>query len=148
MFLYSKDIASTAPELARLLRQGHMFEQRLLPRYPLQRSAEVLRNGTLRYPATTRDIARGGVGLEVDSRAVAALAQGGAVLTTGDKFDVRLSDVPATDGTMVVLQIRCQAHFVRRLSQNRYAIGAKFIHFDSLESEQLLDALVQSCCSK
>jgi hypothetical protein len=125
-----------------------MFEQRLLPRYPLQRSAEVLRNGTLRYPAITRDIARGGVGLEVDSHAVAALAQGGTVLTTGDQFDVRLSDVPAADGRMSVLKIRCQAHFVRRLSQNRYVIGAKFIHFDSPESEQLLDALVKRCCTK
>ena len=122
-----------------------MIEQRLLPRFPLQLSAEVLRNGTSRYAATTRDIARGGVGLEVDSHAVTALAQGGSVLTTGDQFDVRISDVPAKDGRMAVLQIRCQAHFVRRLSQNRYAVGAKFVRFDSPESEQLLDALVKSC---
>lgn len=124
-----------------------MIEQRLLPRYPLQRSAEVLRSGTLRYAATIRDIALGGVGLEVDSHAAAALAQAGSVLTTGDQFDVRLCDVPASNGGTAVLQIRCQAHFVRRLSQTRYAVGAKFIRFDSPESEQLLDALVKSCCS-
>lgn len=117
-----------------------MQERRLFPRYPLSRPLVLLGADGQRFEATSCDISRGGVGLLIDRATAVALARGGAVLTVGDHFDLVFPEGPgeAAAGT---LTLDCRVRFIRRLSMDRYSVGAMFEQVDG-PREALLDGLI------
>lgn len=107
-----------------------MQERRLFPRYPLSRSV-LLQNGNGdRFAATSSDISEGGIGLLIDRATAVALAQGGAVLTVGDRFDLVFAG-PDDDLELAGLLLDCRVRYIRRLSMDRYCVGAMFEDVDA-----------------
>jgi len=118
-----------------------MQERRLFPRYPFEQS--VLLHGTedAQLLGRTIDISMAGVGLLLTREAALALAQGGSVLTPGDRFRLTL-DTAAKSGKAKPLSLECRVERVRRLSQEEYLAGALFAEPDT-SSEEALAALIQ-----
>lgn len=82
-----------------------------------------------------------GVGVEVSRETVQALAQGGAVLTAGDNFQVLLGQATLGADSAGVLCLDCRAQVVRRLSLDQYHVAALFHGLDS-DAEAALGALI------
>ena len=120
-----------------------MIERRPSPRYQVETPVVVYFEKSARFTGLTRDASRGGLGLELGRHAVEALAQGGSVLTTGDRFRVEIDGVPGGPDPVVVA---CRTSFVRRLAQDRYAIGAQFQRFEAGEARY--DAFLARCASE
>jgi hypothetical protein len=73
---------------------------------------------------------------------VVALAQGGSILTPGDRLRVLLPGTlnPSLEGG---LTLECQGRHVRRLSREQYQVGVRFL--DPTPGQTAgLEALVQS----
>lgn len=103
-----------------------MPERRVFPRFPLERPVELRGPDGARFDVRSSDISVAGIGLRVSHTMVVALAQGGTILTTGDRFELVLPgtlNASAQGG----LTLGCRVKQVRRLSQHEYHVGAWFI---------------------
>jgi hypothetical protein len=115
-----------------------MQERRLYPRVSLDYPVALRGGNGRRFAARSVDISMAGVGLLVSREAVQALAQGGAVLTAGDNFQVTLgSEGPGA------LCVDCRAQVVRRLSLDQYHVAALFHGLDA-DAESAVASLIQS----
>ncbi len=101
-------------------------DRRLFPRYSFTRPAAVRGPDGALLEARSRDISAVGISLLMARDAVAALAQGGSILTIGDRFQLLL---PSTLGSSLEgdLTLKCRATYVRRLSLVEYQVGARFL---------------------
>jgi hypothetical protein len=115
-----------------------MQERRLYPRVSLDHPVALRGGNGRRFAARSVDISMAGVGVVVSREAVQALAQGGAVLTAGDSFQVTLG--PEGPG---VLCLDCRAQVVRRLSLDQYHVAALFHGLDA-GAQSALVALIES----
>jgi hypothetical protein len=66
------------------------------------------------------------MGLLLPHAVVVELAQGGSILTTGDRFQLVLSGTlnPSSQGG---LTLNCRVRHVRRLSREEYQVGVWFV---------------------
>ena len=108
-----------------------MIERRPFPRYQIELPLEVFLGESQGFTGMGRDISRSGIGLELARDAVEALAQSGSVLNTGDRFHLTMEMQPPGAGRLVA---ECHTSFVRRLSQDRYIVGARFLNLDGGEA--------------
>ena len=102
-------------------------ERRLSVRHPHRCPLTLAGGEGLRFAAQSTDVARAGLGLETDREAVVALAQGGALLTPGDRVGVHLPGVAPGDPEAV---LPARVRHVRRVSQGRYHVGVVFEALD------------------
>ena len=118
-------------------------DRRFSPRYPFTQSVELRgpEDGA-RFAARSCDISSVGTSLLMVRDAVVALAQGGTILTAGDRFQLL---VPGTLNRSLAggLRLECRVRYVRRLSHEQYKVGARFID-PSSGQEAGLAALVES----
>jgi c-di-GMP-binding flagellar brake protein YcgR len=85
----------------------------------------------------TTDVSLNGMGMLMRRDVVVALAQGGSVLTPGDRFDVVLSpDVSQADG-LIGPTVPGRVRHVRRLSQHEYQVGVLFEEVDTAQQAAL-----------
>ena len=117
-----------------------MQERRLFPRYPIERSVELLGAQGARFQARTSDISATGLGLRLSRAAVLALAQGGTILTTGDDIQLAVAR-GSSDPWPGELSLNCRVKHVRRLSQDEYLVGVWLID-PSPAQKSGLEALV------
>ncbi len=118
-----------------------MIERRLFPRYCVELRAEVWQPEGKVYQAIGTELGRGGVALDLDCAVVEGMACVGGKLNQGDRFRLRLHLGDVASGGM--LSAECRAAYVRRLSQDRYAIGARFHHIEGGEAR--LEAFLSWC---
>lgn len=86
-----------------------------------------------RFAARTSDVSVQGMGLYLAHDAILALAQGGRLLTPGDRFDVVLSpNIVDADG-VIGPTLGSRVRHVRRLSQREFLVG---VRFDGLDNGQ------------
>lgn len=114
-----------------------MHERRFAPRYRWRQPLHVQGEGGARFAAESRDVSLAGVAVVVTTEAALALAQGGSVLTLGDRLEVIL---PAVDGGPVAVPGRVR--HVNRQSQGEYQVGLVLAPRDPAE-EAALAALVE-----
>lgn len=101
-----------------------MQERRLFPRYSYEQPIQLVGLSGELFNAESSDISINGIVLQTSRHAVVGLAQGGAVLTAGDRVRLRLFPETANGGSGIFLEGR--ARHVRRLSQDRYLVGVWF----------------------
>lgn len=103
-----------------------MQERRLSPRYAYAQPVELSDRRGVRYQGRSSDISVTGIGLLLSRNVVVALAQGGSILTTGDRFQLILPGTlnPSSQGG---LTLECRVRHVRRLSREEYQVGAWFV---------------------
>ncbi len=89
------------------------------------------------FDAESSDISVNGIVLQTTRHAVVGLAQGGAILTAGDRVKLRLYPETANNGNGILLEGR--ARHVRRLSQDRYLVGVWFDRQTDEGSSGLVD---------
>ena len=101
-------------------------DRRFSPRYPFVQTVELHDADGARYDARSSDISAVGISLLMARGAVVALAQGGSILTAGDRFQMLL---PGTLNASVAggLTLKCRVRHVRRLSRAEYQVGARFL---------------------
>jgi c-di-GMP-binding flagellar brake protein YcgR len=113
-----------------------MQERRLFPRYSLSQPVGLLGPLGERFEARTSEISMTGIGLLMHRDTVVALAQGGSILTAGDRLRVRLPGAADTPFASV-LDIDCQVRLVRRLSQDEYIVVVLFTDVDAAQKAAL-----------
>ena len=117
-----------------------MIERRLSPRYPLDWPLDVRAPTELAFDAQLTDISATGIGFLTSHTAVQGLAQGGGLLTPGDRVSVewrvRTGDVLAES-----LEMECRVRHVRRIARDRFHVGALFIDPDA-EQGPLIERLL------
>jgi hypothetical protein len=122
-----------------------MIERRMFPRFPVRLRAEISQDGDASFEAVAIELSRSGLSLETTRETVEVLAQGGSVLTPGDRFRVQLEFGEAT-GCSGSLKVDCLTSHARRISQARYHIGARF---DGIETgEARLEAYLNWCAQQ
>ena len=103
-----------------------MQDRRLFPRYSYNSPVELRSRQGARFDAQSWEVSSVGIGLLMERSTVAALAQGGSILSTGDQFELIM--VGAADPYFGdSLRVDCRVRHVRRLSQEQYLIGAWFV---------------------
>lgn len=117
-----------------------MKDRRHFRRFALSRPVGLVGADGQRAEAVTSEISLAGAGLLLDRRAVVALAQGGSILTAGDRVQLRLP-LPATGPRLDAFVIDGQVRLVRRLSQAQYVAVVLFTDGDDA-SRSALSALV------
>ena len=119
-----------------------MQERRMYPRFTFTQTVELRGPNGSRFDAESCDISVAGLGMFMRHGVVIALAQGGSILTPGDRLQVLLSGTlnPSLEGG---LKLECQVKHVRRLSRYQYQVGVRFL--DPTPGQTTgLEALVQS----
>jgi len=103
-----------------------MQESRLTIRYAYSQPVELSDRRGVRYQGRSSDISITGIGLYLSRNVVVAMAQGGSVLTTGDRFQLILPGTlnPSSQGG---LTLECRVRHVRRLSRDEYQVGVWFV---------------------
>ena len=117
-------------------------DRRISPRYSYTQSLELRGTDGARFEARSCDISAVGMSLLMARHVVVALAQGGSILTIGDRFQLLLPGTlnPSLDGG---LTLNCRVRHVRRLSREEYQVGAWFL--DPTPGQRAgLKALVES----
>ena len=101
-------------------------DRRLSPRYSFVQPLELRGPDGACFEASSCDISTIGLSLLMARDAVVALAQGGSILTTGDRFQLLL---PGTLNSSVEggLTLQCRVRHVRRLSREKYQVGVWFL---------------------
>ena len=119
-----------------------MQERRLSPRYAYSQPVELSDRRGVSYQGRSNEISVTGIGLLLSRHVVVALAQGGSILTTGDRFHLILpgSLNPSSQGG---LTLECRVTTVRRLSREEYQVGASFVD-PSTGQKSGLAALVEA----
>lgn len=109
-----------------------MQERRLSARYRYHCRAAV-RGAHVGYSdMEICEVSMTGLTLWVTREVVVALAQGGSILTPGDRIQV-LSQGAAVAGRTAEVALSCRVQHVRRLSQDRYQVGTRFEVLDPLQ---------------
>ena len=96
----------------------------------------------MQFDVESCDISVAGLGMVMRHDIVVALAQGGSILTPGDRLQVLLPGTlnPSLEGG---LTLECQVKHVRRLSREQYQVGVRFL--DPTPGQTAgLESLVQS----
>jgi hypothetical protein len=103
-----------------------MQERRLTPRYTYTQPVELRDRRGVRYQGSSCEISVSGISLLLSRNVVVAMAQGGSLLNTGDRFQLILSGTlnPSTQGG---LTLECRVRHVRRLSREEYQVGVWFV---------------------
>jgi hypothetical protein len=103
-----------------------MQDRRLSPRYAYSQPVELRDRWGVRHQGCSNDISISGIGLLLSHNVVVAIAQGGSVLTTGDRFRLILPGIlnPSSQGE---LTLECRVRHVRQLSREEYQVGVWFI---------------------
>ncbi|WP_078120073.1 PilZ domain-containing protein [Thiosocius teredinicola] len=114
-----------------------MQERRLFPRYSYEQPMQLVGLDGELFDAESSDISVNGIVLQTTRHAVVGLAQGGAILTAGDRVKLRLYPETANNGNGILLEGR--ARHVRRLSQDRYLVGVWFDRQTDEGSSGLVD---------
>jgi len=119
-----------------------MEDRRLSPRYACTQPVELRDRRGVRYQGRTCEISNSGISLLLSRNVVVAMAQGGSILTTGDRFKMILSGTlnPSPQGG---LTLECRVRHVRRLSREEYQIGVWFVE-PSVGQKAGLAALVEA----
>lgn len=116
-----------------------MQERRLCPRYFFATRLQVWGGSGDPLQAHTTEISLGGIGFVMQHSAVVALAQGGAILTIGDRLQIALDAGAAGGGG---LRLPGSVRGVRRVSRDEYRVA---VTFDEVTPSQelVLTALVE-----
>jgi len=103
-----------------------MNERRLPLRYACSHPVELRDRRGVRYQGRSSDISISGIGLLLSRNVVVAMAKGGSILATGDRFQLFLPGTlnPSSQGG---LALECRVRHVRRLSREEYQVGAWFV---------------------
>lgn len=118
-----------------------MHERRLTPRYSVEWPVTLHWQDSETFEVRACDISVTGIGLMVPRNAVVALAQGGSILTPGDRLQVGLAGA-ADSGAHDRVTLEGRVRHVRRLAHERYQLGIWFA--DCTPPQQAaLDALVE-----
>jgi len=119
-----------------------MEDRRLSPRYACTQPVELRDRRGVRYQGRTCEISSSGISMLLSRNVVVAMAQGGSILTTGDRFKLILSGTlnPSPQGG---LTLECRVRHVRRLSREEYQIGVWFVE-PSVGQKAGLAALVEA----
>lgn len=102
-----------------------MQDRRRSPRYSFTRPMVVSGRGGEVFEARSSDISATAIGLLMARSVVVALAQGGSILTTGDRFELAFAQGGTSDPADG-LHLDCRVRHVRRLSREQYVVGAQF----------------------
>jgi hypothetical protein len=124
-----------------------MQERRLFPRYSLSQPVGLVGPRDACFEARSSEISMAGVGLLMNRAIVVALAQGGSILTAGDRLRVRLPTTasgPAPFG----LEIDGQVKLVRRLSRDEYIAVVLFGDIDATQKAALAAVVEQAKASR
>jgi hypothetical protein len=109
----------------------------LLPRYRYNTEVTIRHPGGERFAVQTTDVSLSGLGMRMSRDVVVALAQGGSVLTPGDRIQIVLSpNVTSADG-LIGPRVEGRVRHVRRLSQNEYHVGVRFEDPDAAQQAAL-----------
>lgn len=122
-----------------------MHERRLSHRYAYTRPVELRDRRGVRYQGRSCDISVSGIGLLLSRNVVVALAQGGSILTTGDRFRLILSGT-LNASSQGGLTLECRVRYVRRLSRDGYEVGVWFVE-PSAGQQAGIEALVEDARS-
>jgi hypothetical protein len=114
-----------------------MLERRIVPRYPFERPVELSSPQGRQFVAEGCDISAVGICMTLSHAAVVALAQGGGLLTPGDAVQVEIALPMAQQAAEVRLAVACRVSHVRRQSQDRYIVAARFANLRRAEQETL-----------
>lgn len=123
-----------------------MTEQRLAPRFACRWPVEVDGPEHRRFHAQAADISETGIAMLVDRAAAACLAPSGGVLSPRVppvSIAVQVPGQPGVGGPRLEGRVR----HIRRLSQEQYLIGIKFIEPDAsrlLEIRALVEQAMRS----
>lgn len=109
----------------------------MVPRYRYKMEVTVCHNGGTSFAARTSDVSQHGMGLQLGREVVVALAQGGSVLTPGDRFEVVLSPHIASADGVIGPTLLARVRHVRRLSQSDYHVGVWFNDPDASQQAAL-----------
>ncbi len=114
----------------------------MYPRFSYSQEVELRDHDGVRFDAESCDISIAGMGMFMSRDVAVAMAQGGSVLTPGDRFRVLLPGTlnPSLEGG---LTLECQVKHARRLSRDRYQVGVLFLN-PSAGQTAGLEALVSS----
>ncbi|MGB5201250.1 MAG: PilZ domain-containing protein [Sedimenticolaceae bacterium] len=126
-----------------------MQERRLYPRYQFTLPVGVHGPDGYRASVQSCEISVSGLGLAMSRAAVTALAQGGTVLTPGDRLWVSLPGVPdsAVDDVPAVAAGRglaCRAVLVRRLALDQYIAAVAFVAPDAAQQRAIAELVEQA----
>ena len=119
-----------------------MQERRMYPRFTYTQTVELRGPSGMQFDVESCDISVAGLGMFMRHDIVVALAQGGSILTPGDRLQVLLPGTlnPSLEGG---LTLECQVKHVRRLSREQYQVGVRFL--DPTPGQTAgLESLVQS----
>jgi hypothetical protein len=126
-----------------------MRERRLFPRYQFTLPVGVQGPDGYRASVQSCEISVSGLGLTMDRAAVTGLAQGGTLLTPGDRVWVSLPGVPdsAADDVAAVAAGRglaCRAVHVRRLALDKYIAAVAFVAPDAAQQRAIVELVEQA----
>ena len=102
----------------------------------------MLRRDATVFEVVASDVSAVGVGCRVSREAVIALAQGGSVLTPGDRLRLTLGGRCADPAEGVEFDGRVR--HVRRLSRDEYLVGLVFDEPDRQQEAAIADLLVEA----
>jgi hypothetical protein len=126
-----------------------MRERRLFPRYQFTLPVRVHGPDGYRASVQSCEISVSGLGLTMDRAAVTGLAQGGTLLTPGDRLWVSLPGVPdsAADSVAAVGAgggLACRAVHVRRLAFDKYVAAVAFVAPDAAQQRAIAELVDQA----
>ena len=103
-----------------------MEERRLYPRYGFTWPVTLHGPRDYRVEVEACEISLSGLGLMMDRSTVLGLAQGGTLLTPGDRLRANLPGVPS-GGSGDAAGVTCRVVHVRRISYDRYVVALVFV---------------------
>ena len=119
----------------------------MIPRYRYNVEVTICREADKGFSGRTSDVSLSGMGLRLPREVVLALAQGGNLLTPGDRFSIILSPFVESVDAVIGPTIPARVRHVRRLSQHDYHVGVLFENLDEAQ-QKALEVLVSQAVSQ
>lgn len=115
------------------------MEKRRYQRVPVQVSAVVTTEDSVRIDAVALDISSDGLRIECNTKQRNMITPLGSLIRNGKPVSVFVDiNLPDKDGQLSKIVVRCNVAFSRRISSDQCIIGLRYADFENNGQEQLI----------
>lgn len=115
------------------------MEKRRYQRVPVQVSAVVTTEDSVRIDAVALDLSSDGLRIECNTKQRNMITPLGSLIRNGKPVSVFVDiNLPDKDGQLSKIVVRCNVAFSRRISSDQCIIGLRYADFENNSQEQLI----------